>query len=80
MSYAKSAGRSGRVWRRLCKILKEKSQRENRPCSLCGKPIDYTLKWPDPGSFTADHVVPLSLLEKGDPARQSLANLAPAHL
>ena len=25
-------------------------------CHICGKPIDYTLKWPDPMSFEADHV------------------------
>lgn len=39
------------------------------PCAICGKPIDYTLKWPDPMSPTADHLVP------GDP--KSL--LRPAH-
>ena len=25
-------------------------------CHICGKPIDYTIKWPDPMSFEADHV------------------------
>ena len=28
-------------------------------CHICGKAIDYTLKWPDPWCFVADHVVPL---------------------
>lgn len=26
------------------------------PCHICGHPIDYTLRWPDPQSFVADHV------------------------
>src|SRR3546814_3445479 len=29
-------------------------------CWICGKPIDYTLKSPDPMSYEVDHVVPLS--------------------
>lgn len=29
-------------------------------CHICGQPIDYTLKSPDPRSFVIDHVVPLS--------------------
>ena len=79
MSYAKNAGRSGRVWKRLTRVLKELSQKRDSPCALCGGPIDYTLKWPDPRAFTADHIIPLSTLEYGDPMRQSLSNLQPAH-
>lgn len=30
-------------------------------CVLCGQPIDLELKWPDPMSFTADHVDPVAL-------------------
>jgi hypothetical protein len=25
-------------------------------CGICGDPIDYTLKWPDPMCFVVDHV------------------------
>jgi hypothetical protein len=25
------------------------------PCCRCGQAIDYTLTWPDPGSFSVDH-------------------------
>ena len=25
------------------------------PCWICGQPIDYTLKYPDPKSFVVDH-------------------------
>jgi len=28
-------------------------------CHICGEPIDYTLKWPDPMCFVVDHVIPL---------------------
>lgn len=28
-------------------------------CYLCGQPIDYTLRWPDPWCYTVDHVIPL---------------------
>lgn len=30
------------------------------PCPLCGEDIDETLVWPDPGSKSIDHIVPLS--------------------
>jgi 5-methylcytosine-specific restriction endonuclease McrA len=30
------------------------------PCWICGQPIDYALKHPDPKSFVVDHVVPLA--------------------
>jgi len=33
-------------------------RRQGSPCWLCGKPIDYTLKTPDPGSFELDHKLP----------------------
>ena len=33
--------------------------RTKPPCYLCGQPIDYSLKWPDPWCFTVDHIVPL---------------------
>lgn len=29
-------------------------------CYICGKPIDYTLRTPDPGSFEADHITALA--------------------
>ena len=35
--------------------------RTKPPCALCGDPIDYSLKWPDPMCFVADHVIPVKL-------------------
>ena len=54
---AKSSGRKGRRWRRL----RERVKRNQDACWLCGDHIDKTLEWPDPKSFSVDHVEPLSL-------------------
>ena len=35
-------------------------RRTRPPCGVCGEPIDYTLRYPDPMSYTVDHVVPLA--------------------
>ncbi len=32
--------------------------RAGEPCALCREPIDLSLRYPDPLSFTVDHVVP----------------------
>ena len=29
-------------------------------CAICGQPIDYDLKWPDPKSFVVDHIIPIA--------------------
>ena len=47
---------------------------QGKPCWICGKPIDYALKWPDPKCFVVDHVVPI---DKGGP--DVLENCRPAH-
>ena len=44
-------------------------------CGICGQPVDKSLKYPDPGSPTIDHIVPLS--RGGHPS--SLENLQLAH-
>ncbi len=43
-------------------------------CSICGKEINSSIKFPDPYSFTFEHVVPLS---KG--GSNKLINVMPAH-
>ena len=44
-------------------------------CGICGKPVDKSIKYPDPMSPTVDHIIPLS--KNGDPC--SLDNLQLAH-
>ena len=46
----------------------------NPVCAICGAPIDFTLRWPDPGSFVVDHIIPLA---KG--GTHTFANTQPAH-
>lgn len=45
-------------------------------CGICGRPVNFDKKFPDPWSATLDHIVPIS--KGGDPA--SLENLQLAHL
>ena len=44
------------------------------PCAICGKPIDYTIKWPHPQAYVVDHIIPIAA---GGP--DTLANKQPAH-
>lgn len=44
-------------------------------CGICGRPVDKSLKYPDPMSATVDHIIPVS--KNGDPV--SLDNLQLAH-
>lgn len=39
--------------------------RLERTCYLCGKPIDFTLRWPNPGSPSQDHVLPKAHFGEG---------------
>jgi len=48
--------------------------RTKPPCALCEQPIDYTLKYPDPGAYVVDHITPLS---RGGP--DTLDNKQAAH-
>ena len=45
-------------------------------CAICGRPIDYHRKFPDPWSPTLDHIIPNA--KGGDPVDRN--NLQPAHL
>lgn len=68
-----NAGRRGRRW----ETLKANLRAQRRPCWLCGQPIDYTLQWPDLGSFSVDHRTPR---EDAPHLAEDPANLAAAHL
>lgn len=34
--------------------------RAKAACHICGRPIDYSLKWPDPMCFVVDHLVAIA--------------------
>lgn len=55
--------------------LFRRSRRENAPCQICRKPIDYGLRYPDPESFSADHTT-----AHAHGGADRLANLRPTHL
>jgi len=44
-------------------------------CGICGKPVDKTLRFPDPWSATIDHIIPVD--KGGDPS--NIGNLQLAH-
>ena len=48
--------------------------RSKPACHICGRPIDYTLHYLDPGAYVIDHVVPLA---KG--GADDASNLKAAH-
>ena len=50
-------------------------KRDNWKCGICSEPIDKTLKWPNLGSISLDHIIPLS---KG--GNHSKANTQASHL
>lgn len=50
-------------------------RRQRGGCWLCGRPIDYSLASPDPGSFEVDHKVAVNA---GGPFLDP-SNLAPSH-
>lgn len=45
-------------------------------CAICGRPVDKSLKFPDPLSATVDHIIPIA--KGGHPS--DVANLQLAHL
>lgn len=45
-------------------------------CAICGRPVDKSLKYPDPNCATVDHIIPVS--RGGHPS--DISNLQLAHL
>jgi 5-methylcytosine-specific restriction endonuclease McrA len=63
-------------WRRLRASFRRDCELRGRPCGICRQAIDYTLQYPDAGSFQADHIKPV----KDYPQLfYRLDNLQPAH-
>lgn len=70
------SGRAGRKWRRAVEAVKKRSQ----VCELCGEAIDMDLKFPDPMSFSADHIIPRSEMDDDDPRLEDPDWLQSTHL
>lgn len=60
-------------WRRDQLVARHRAAGKN--CYICGRPIDYTLKAPNPYSFVVDETIPVA--RGGSP--YSWANTGPAH-
>lgn len=50
--------KSRRVYDKNRRALKRQAQAIQAPCSICGKPINYSAAPYEPDSFTADHIIP----------------------
>ncbi|MCV0334082.1 HNH endonuclease [Microbacterium sp.] len=48
--------------------------RSKPSCHICGGPIDYSLKWPDPMCFVVDHLVAIA-----NGGSDQLSNKAASH-
>lgn len=66
----RAPGNRGAYEKARAKILKTQTV-----CGICGKPVDFSLKYPHPLSPTVDHIVPVS--KGGHPS--DINNLQLAH-
>lgn len=67
------AGENGRLHRENAKRQRAKGL----PCFHCGQKIDYSLQWPHPYSFSADHLKPYAT---NPTLRYDPGNLVSSHL
>jgi 5-methylcytosine-specific restriction endonuclease McrA len=75
-STSKYAGRSTRRYKSLRLSFRRTCAREEAPCWLCGRPINYELPNGHPDSFNVDHAVPVS---KRRDLAEDRANFRPSH-
>ena len=61
--------------RRQFDINKKRIYATRSVCGICGKPVDFSIKYPDPLSACIDHIVPIS--KGGHPS--DINNLQLAH-
>lgn len=67
----KNAVRRGASQSGITMSIRELGDRDGWRCHLCRKKVDPTLKSPDPGSATFDHLIPIS--DHGDDSPENLA-------
>ena len=61
--------------RRQFDINKKRIYATRSVCGICGKPVDFSIKYPDPLSACIDHIVPIN--KGGHPS--DISNLQLAH-
>lgn len=66
-------GRRTHNWRKLVTAIRA----TRAPCGICGQPIDYTIAWPDPQSFSVDHIVARAIAPH---LAEDITNLQATHL
>jgi len=75
------SGRSDRHHLERTRRLRRAVQKLALPCWLCDQPIDLSLDYRDPMSFTSDHVVPIAVAMRNG-ATQAVAlrgEIRPCH-
>ena len=55
---------------------KRKIYMTQKVCGICGRPVDFKVKWPDPMSPCIDHIIPVA--KGGHPS--DIDNLQLAHM
>lgn len=70
-----SVGLNDHLYRKNAAALKQHCKDHGTPCSLCGQPFNWELRFPHPMSYTTHHKIPRS--KGGNP--DTLDNMAPAH-
>lgn len=64
-----------RVNRSARNMARQRVLATDTPCAICGRPIDPTIRWPDPWSAEVDEIIPVS--RGGSPT--DLRNLNKVH-
>ena len=72
---ASTKTRSKRLTSTQFRINKKKIYATQTVCGICGKPVDFSLKYPHPLSACIDHIIPIA--KGGHPS--ALENLQLAH-
>ena len=74
---SKHTGRSTRRYKADKATFREQCRETNAPCWLCGNPINYTLDYPHPESWSLDHEHTVSAHPE---LAEDPANYRPSHL
>lgn len=72
-------GRDSRYQRAKARYRRD-CERDGSACWLCTEPIDYTLQYPDPHSWSLDHKTVVSDTDLGQQRALDPGNFRPSHL